>query len=274
MGASARNHDMTDLGEVADAYEEWLSNIWTPKTVKVRSTFARKRLKEWGLEGFTTQNVQHLVGPRSGLAAWSRSTYYGHLKDLCAWLLAAEYIDTDPMEGVVQPKRPNGVPRSLTEAEVDKIMGKATGEVREWCQLALLQGLRAHEIAKIRGVDITIDHLYVEGKGGVRASLPTHPDIYDLWESYGEAGYWYPGTDDGHVNGNTISIRVGKFFRSVGLSGSIHRCRHTYATRLLRQGANIRTVQKLMRHASLASTQVYTDVTDDEMRNAIVRLSA
>jgi len=63
-------------------------------------------------------------------------------------------------------------------------------------------------------------------------------------------------------------------FHDLDIAGSIHRCRHTYATRLLRAGTNIRIVQKLMRHSSLASTQVYTDVSEDEQRNAIGLLSA
>ena len=140
--------------------------------------------------------------------------------------------------------------------------------------LALLAGLRAHEIAKIRGEDVTADLIYVEGKGQVRAALPTHPDIWALAQRHDEPGYWYPGPEDGHLRGNTISIRVGQLFRGLNITGSIHRCRHTYGTRLLRRGAHIRTVQKLMRHASLATTQVYTDVSDDELRDAIGLLSA
>jgi integrase/recombinase XerD len=264
-----------EVDRIADDYIAWLSSIWTPKTVMVRGTFARRRLREWGIAGFTTENIQGLVGPQAGHKGWTRATYYAHLKDLCAWLVAVGYLDADPMEGVVKPKRPNAVPRSFTDAEVARIMVRAEGRVREWIQLALLQGLRAHEIAKQRGEDVTADYLYVDGKGGVLAALPTHPEIWAMAQRHDEDGYWYPGSDDGHITQNIVSIEVGKFFREVGISkGSIHRCRHTYATRLLRQGANIRTVQKLMRHASLASTQVYTDVSDDELRDAIGRLTA
>ena len=57
--------------------------------------------------------------------------------------------------------------------------------------------------------------------------------------------------------------------RRHGLSGSLHRCRHTYATTLLRSGVNIRVVQSLMRHESLSSTQAYTAVEDDERTAAV-----
>lgn len=265
---------MDDLTHIADEYEAWLTS-WSPskRTVNARTSLARNRLKAWGLDRFTTANVQAWIN-NPDLKPWSRATYYAHLCDFCAWAVAAGYLADDPMDGVRKPKRPKSVPRPLSEIEVTRVLTASTGEVHEWLVLGLLSGLRAHEIAKIRGEDVTQDTLYVEGKGEVRAALPTHPDIWQIAVRHDERGYWYPGTDDGHVSGNSISIRVGKLFREQGINGSIHRCRHTYATRLLRRGANIRTVQRLMRHASLATTQVYTDVSDDELRDAIGLLSA
>jgi len=65
-----------------------------------------------------------------------------------------------------------------------------------------------------------------------------------------------------------------RLFAANGIEGSIHRCRHTYATQLLRAGVNIRVVQELMRHASLTPTQIYTAVDEDERRDAITRLAA
>ena len=62
--------------------------------------------------------------------------------------------------------------------------------------------------------------------------------------------------------------------REVGLPGSIHRFRATYGTNLLRNGENLRVVQELMRHASLATTQHYLGVSEDEKRDAIGRLAA
>lgn len=262
-----------DTDRIASDYATWLAS-WSPskRTVQARSALARKCLRDWGLAGFTSPQIQTWLGT-SDFSPWSRSTYYSHLCDLCGYLVAAGHLSENPMEGVRKPKRPKSVPRPLTEVEVERVLNAATGEVREWVVLALLSGLRAHEIAKIAGTDVTQERLYVTGKGEVRAALPTHPDIWTLALEHDERGYWYPGTEDGHISGNNISIRVGKLFRSLGITGSIHRCRHTYGTRLLRRGANIRTVQKLMRHASLATTQIYTDVSDDELRDAIGLLS-
>jgi integrase/recombinase XerD len=259
--------------EIVEEYATWLAS-WSPSkaTLRSRRCLAGQVLKLWGVDGMTAANIQSFLAAQQ--SPWTRTTYHSSLVDFCAWLVAAGYLAANPMPDVRKPKRPRSVPKPLADAEVSKILANAKGPMREWVQLGLLAGLRAHEIAKIRGEDVSQTHIYVEGKGEVRAMIPTHPDIWALALAHDNPGYWYPGSDDGHVRANYISIEVGKFFRSLGITGSIHRARHTYGTRLLRAGTNIRIVQKLMRHASLATTEAYTAVSDDELTAAIGRLSA
>lgn len=263
-------------GGTLDEYETWLRS-WgaSDDTVRGRVSVARGRIDAWGLDGFTPDNIQRWLA-RPNLARWSRSTYHGHLTDFCSWLVATGRLEADPMEGVRKPRRPKSLPRPLSEAEVAKVLLAAAGRQRDWILLALLAGLRAHEIAKIRGEDVTVEHIYVDGKGGVRAELPTHPDLWATAQTYPRSGWWFPSAKvpGEPIAGATVSNYTGQFFRSLGISGSIHRCRHVYGTRLLRSGVNIRTVQKLMRHASLETTATYTAVDEDELRNAIGRLTA
>lgn len=260
--------------KIAGEYGRWLAS-WSPSksTVKARRTLAANRLAEWGTDGFTAENIQNWLGT-SDFSAWSRATYHSHLTDLCAWMVAAGYLAADPMPDVRKPKRPKSVPRPLSDPEVARILAHAQGVERDWIVLALFSGLRAHEIAKLRGDDVGPTEIYVEGKGGVRASIPTHPDIWAMAERYDTKGHWFPGRTEGHVSANLVSQRVGHIFRELGIVGSVHRCRHTYGTRLLRKGVNIRVVQRLMRHSSLATTEVYLAVGDDELRDAIGQLSA
>ena len=259
--------------QIVSEYAAWLQS-WTSskKTIDARRGLAAGRLKAWGVEGMTPANIQQWLG-RPELKRWSRATYYANLKDFCAWLVASGYLDADPMEEVRKPGRPSSLPRPLSEVDVDRVLAVATGRTRDWITIALLSGLRVHEIAKLRGEDVTQDAIFVEGKGGVRAMLPTHPDIWEMAGRYPREGYWFLGRD-GHISAPTITIQVSELFSSLGISGSIHRCRHTYGTRLLRGGTHIRIVQQLMRHASLATTAAYTAVDEDEMRAAISRLSA
>lgn len=234
---------------------------------------ASSRLKAWGLDGFTAANISEFLA-RPNLSKWTRSTYHAHLTCFCAWLNASGYLDTNPMPDIRKPKRPPGKPRPLSEAEVEKVLSVVTGTTRDWILLALLAGLRASEVAKMRGEDVSADGIYVEGKGGTKEVLPCHPDLWDMAQRYPKYGYWFPGKQDGHVRNQQISLTVGRLFHSLGIEGSIHRCRHVYGTRLMRAGVNIRTVQKLMRHANLDTTANYTAVHEDEMRAAILKISA
>ena len=131
-------------------------------------------------------------------------------------------------------------------------------------------------MAKIRGEDVRQDDLYVLGKGRKSATLPTHPVVWSLAQEYPRAGYWFPHQRiPGHPVGPvSVSRQVTQLFGPLGIEGSSHRCRHTFATNLLRNGVNIRIVQTLMRHDSLATTAAYLHVTDSEQTLAIASLVA
>lgn len=268
------NMDNEDIARIVEAYATWLRS-WSaaPKTVAARRTMATSRLRAWGLDGFNADAVtKYLSGPEAPhkpWSTWTRSTYHGHLTDLCAWLATSGYIQASPMAEVRKPKRGANNPRPLSEPEVAKVLSVVTGSPRDWILLALNAGLRASEIAKIHGEDVTADGIHVLGKGGTIVTLPCHRDIWEMAQRYPRYGFWFPGGEDGHMRGQQISLTVGKLFEALGIHGSIHRCRHVYGTRLLRSGTNIRTVQKLMRHANLDTTANYTAVDEDELRVAI-----
>lgn len=264
--------------ELLDAYAAWMRS-WdaAPNTITARLTVLRPRLEQWGgVTGVTTANIEAWLASLPPDKPWTKSTYYSHAKSLCDWLVATHRLPEHPMTGgKIRPaRRPKGVPRALSEVEVTRALEAASGDLRTWLVLALSIGLRAHEIAKLRGEDVGEDHVFVRGKGGVLAELPTHPDVWALAQGYPRQGYWFPAnTDTGHIPRERISTKVGLHFRKCGIPhGSIHRARHLYATRLLRRGAHIRLVQKLMRHADVATTSGYTAVDEDELRAAILLL--
>lgn len=266
---------MNDHHPAAVAYEKWLILCdRSPRTVRARASLARGRLREWGIAGMTPDNIFEWLG-RDDLKRWTRATYYAHLKDFCEFLVVGGYIDESPMDSEVirRPKRPKGLPRPLSEEEVERVLAVARDRERDWCLLAMLAGLRVHEIAKIRGEDVSPDGIYVMGKGQVEATLPIHPDLWAMAQRYPRHGWWFPGQTSGAMEPDSITARITALFRAVGIGeGSIHRLRHVYGTRLLRSGTNIRVVQKLMRHGSLETTALYTAVDEDEQRAAINRL--
>lgn len=204
-------------------------------------------------------------------APWTRVSYYQHLKSFYGWGVRAGHLECDPMLMLRAPRVPKSQPRPLTEAEVERVLVGAAGNLRMWLLLGLLAGLRSFEVAKLRGEDVDEQAIYVVGKGNKAAFVPTHPDLWALAGAYPRSGWWFPGMRDPsvHVHSSSVSCIVSRHFRSVGVTGSLHRCRHTYATCLLRSGVNIRVVQSLMRHESLATTAGYTAVDEDERALAV-----
>lgn len=271
--------DMTDhTGDFEyKAFADWLRS-WgaADTTISNRITTIQAGARAWGdplvVDGDTLAGW--LGNP--DYSAWTRVAYYGHLRSFFGWLLDTGKRDDDPTSKLRRPKTPVNRPRPLTADEVDRALEAAKGRQRTWLLLALLAGLRAHEIAKLRGEDITRESIYVMGKGGQAALIPTHPALWELAKAHPRTGWWFPSptASGGYVSPKSISTLTTRLFIELGIDGSIHRCRHTYATRLLRGGATIRVVQDLMRHSNLATTAAYLAVDDDERRAAIGGLVA
>lgn len=269
-------HGASSKDTLLREYETWLRSWASERTAQARVQLARRLIDQWGTKGFTTLNIQEfLAGPHPSTgkrpwSKWTKATYHAHLTDLCKFLMATGRLTEDPMVEVRVVKRPGSNPRPLSEAEAARVLGVVRGETRDWILLAMHAGLRVSEIAKVRGEDVQADGISVLGKGGTNETLPCHPDLWEMAQRYPRMGYWFPGSDAGHIPHQRISARVAEVFRAVGIpKGSIHRCRHYYATKLLREGVHIRRVQKLMRHSNLETTAAYTAVDEDELRDAI-----
>jgi transcriptional regulator with XRE-family HTH domain len=180
-----------------------------------------------------------------------------------------------------QVARITGIGRSALYAKLSET-GRTPFKAGEVATLARLLRVRIDKIYD--GLDGTFTPpsgggpgagLYVLGKGGKPALLPPHPLILAAGAQLPKRGWWFPsyGTS-GHVTSGAVTGATHRLFAAHGIEGSIHRCRHTYGTNLLRNGANLRVVQQLMRHSSLATTEIYTQVTNDALSAAILTLGA
>lgn len=205
----------------------------------------------------------------------TRHTHYGQLKALFGWLHKHGYRDDNPMTAIPPPKRTKSRPMPFTIDELRRIEAtRMHHRTRVMIRLALCQGFRVHEIAKARGedFDLVARTVTVTGKGGKRAVLPMHPLVYDIAATMPRSGWWFPSnsTRPGeHVLPQAVTDMIRKVCLRAGIRGWAHRLRHSYGTGLLEAGADIRVVQELMRHDSLATTQVYTLVSDERRTTAL-----
>ena len=220
----------------------------------------------------TPADVRSWLG-RPGLSRNSRHTYWGHLHSWTVWLVETGRADEDPMRGMRRPRPDKLVPRPVPQVVVDRLLGSTTGRLHTYVVLMAFAGLRAHEVAKIRGQDVTEWEITVRGKGGREDTLPTHPMIWAEAQQYSGAGWWFPTSSRyGHVWGNTVTSQMVRAFDRIGLVAHGHQVRAHYATTLLGNGTDIQTVRSLMRHESLATTQLYLEVCDERRRAGILSL--
>jgi integrase/recombinase XerD len=137
---------------------------------------------------------------------------------------------------------------------------------RVMVMLAALAGLRVGEIAKVKGEDLDLAgrKIYVIGKGAKRAWVPLHPLLIEVAAQMPQRGWWFPGNirrPGEHIHPKSVSDILGQAMR-----------RAWYASTLLDDGADLRTVQELLRHTSIQTTQVYTKVRDERRVSAVDRL--
>ena len=211
---------------------------------------------------------------------WSDSTACTYTSYLAAWFKWLQLTDRradNPMVKVGTPRVPDREPRPISDADVIKLLRtRMWTSTRRMILLALLAGLRAHEIAKIRGEDIDFGArlIWVKGKGRKLKSVPLHPILAEVAGEMPARGWWFPmrGCESEHVLSKSVSDIVGRTMRRAGVLGTPHALRHWYASTLLDDGADLLTVKELLRHKSVATTQIYTRVPDERRHAAIGRL--
>lgn len=265
---------MNSHGDSSRALEDWLDGQGlSVNTTRQRTGLHRRLIREWGTLDVPATTITAFLG---GYRGWSRRTYHNHLTSVYAWLVDTGQLERNPMRSIRTAPSPRPNPKPLTEVELTRALEAAQGATHAYLLLGYLAGLRAHEIAKFAAEDITRTGIRVYGKGGVGDTVPTHPLLWDLAHRMPQAGWWFPSKriPARPIHPGTVTAAVTALFRSVGLSGSSHRARHSFGTHMLRSGANLRVVQDLMRHKSLATTALYLGVDEDERSAAIRSLAA
>jgi site-specific recombinase XerD len=201
----------------------------------------------------------------------TRNAYFGDLRAFWDWMLLSGREVADPTRKVKYPKRPPGTPRPVETEDLLRVLGQETGDVRAMVALGSYEGLRRFEIAKVHSKDFLAgDVMYVLGKGGHEAVIAVHELV--AAEARQRSGFWFPGSDGGHVHREEVGEAIVGAFARVGVTATAHMLRHWCGTELLRNGATLREVQEHLRHRSVTSSQVYTRVLRQDLAIAVARL--
>ncbi|MGZ6965133.1 MAG: site-specific tyrosine recombinase XerD [Acidimicrobiia bacterium] len=301
--------DRDELARLLDEHDSWLA---VERGLAANSLSAYRRdlrryaeyLRRHGLtdaalvdESTVSAYVDHLKRARDddGNPRYAPSSIARALvavRSFHRFCLEEGFVDSDPSEEVGAPRVPQGIPKALTEAEVESLLGAVMGDdpraLRDRAILETLYatGVRISELVGLDRRDLDFDAALVRvlGKGDKERVVPIGRSARGAMEDYlarGRPELERPVTRN-RVAGDPVLLnaRGGRLTRQgcwtivttagdrVGLSGRLspHVLRHSCATHMLDHGADIRVVQELLGHASLSTTQVYTKVSPERLR--------
>lgn len=194
------------------------------------------------------------------LAPASRRQY------VTTWRAWCRYVGR-PCE-LVTPRVPRGLPRPARGPQLAAAQLAAAGHVGAWIACGRWAGLRAGEVARLRGddVDLAGGVLYVDGKGGQRGVLPLHPRLGDVLAPWVAAAGAGPLWD---VTAKHVSAAAGAVLRAHGAAERFHQLRHYYGTEVYRSSGDVLRAQRALRHASPTTTTIYAQLVDDDLAAAI-----
>ena len=271
----------------------------SPNTLKAYGGDLRE-LARWATEGGRepgTLAYRDLRGyaaalSERGLARASVARKLAAVRSLHAHLVSRGDAAQNPAELLPTPKADSRLPRVLGPDEVaallDRIPARTPLEVRDRAifEVAYSCGLRADEIVKldVSGVDFDSEALRVLGKGSKTRIVPIGEPAQRALERYVERAR--PALAGGpeeaalflsrrgrRLSTSDVRRRLSLWIREAGVAGHIspHTLRHSFATHLLEGGADLRSIQELLGHASVSTTQVYTRVEPSRLRREYAR---
>ena len=246
------------LNEVYD-YLSWLS--------RDKEKFTRARQEEYGL------------------SASSRARKISALRGFFKYLtVKVHLLDENPIQDLDTPKAKKALPRYLTLEEAQRLLSAVDGRYKErdYCILCIFLncGLRISEICGLNISDIRQDHLRVLGKGNKERIVYLNDATCDAINNYllvrkliktEDRNALFLSSRKTRIAREGVHVMVKKTLLEAGLDASAysaHKLRHTAATLMLSNGVDVRTLQELLGHENLNTTQIYTHIDNSELKTA------
>lgn len=237
------------------------------------------------LQRFAAWIHERGIGPKSQARILSGVRTFYH------YLVVDGYLEVDPTELLESPHLPKHLPEYLTTEEVDRLeaaidLTSAEGHRnRAIIEVFFSCGLRVSELVELKLSNLFLNERFmrVVGKGGKERLVPISQ------RAVGELELWFddrrqmrikPGENDyvflnrrgHHLTRTMILIMVKRLGEAAGIKKTLspHTLRHSFATALLRGGADLRVIQVLLGHADIATTEIYTHMDDESLRQAVL----
>ncbi len=239
-----------------------------------------------------------------GFAATSQARRLSALRQFFRFLYSEGYRQDDPTGTVDAPKKQKPLPKIMSVEHVTRLLDRAVLETNETAEANdrtsdRLRALRLHalletlyatglRVSELVGLPVTVartDHrfLLVRGKGSKERMVPLSPKAREALQRFLALRDSLPGSDDnpwlfpafsesGHLARQVFARELKGLAARAGLSAaaiSPHVLRHAFASHLLQNGADLRTVQQLLGHADISTTQIYTHVLEERLHKLV-----
>jgi site-specific recombinase XerD len=275
------------------------------RDLRARSSAERTR-RAYGVDlaGFVEWCSQQRLGPAdvrhrdvrrfaaglsaAGAAPATVARKLASIRGLYGFLVRTERVGSNPAELVPSPKRAQSLPKVLSVEQMrsllERIPARTPLELRDRAMLELAYscGLRCEEIVNLdtAAVDFESEQLRVLGKGSKERILPIGEPAQRALRRYLDRGRrglagdprelaLFLSKSGRRLSNSDVTRRLGLWTREAALAAGVspHALRHSFATHLLEGGADLRTIQELLGHASISTTQVYTRVDAARLRD-------
>ena len=224
---------------------------------------------------------------QDGITSRTRAHYLTVINSFYNYLIDNKYISKSPTESIKLPKLEKKLPEYLTIEEVDKILNIRPTKPIDYRNIAMLEtiyacGLRVSELCelKISNIDFNECIIRVYGKGNKERIVPMNDSAINALKTYINEYRSFLLRDkiSEYVFINNMGTKISRqsFFKILkkvcndnGIKKSVspHTLRHSFATHLLNNGADLRVIQELLGHSNLTTTQIYSHLVDKKIKS-------
>lgn len=247
----------------------------------------------------TLANKKHTKGTRTKpIASRTVARRLSALRQFYRYMVSEDLRNDDPTTPIDSPKQTRTMPKTMSEDEVTRlittaaVLGKKPESARLVCLLEMLysSGLRVSELVglPISAIAESGDHLVIRGKNGRERVVPLSEPAQEAMEKYMKFRKHFIGTIDMEEqkkwvfpsrtsgSGHLTRQRFAQLLKDLAIAAEVdedrvspHVIRHAFATHLLSRGADLRSVQKMLGHADIATTQIYTQVLENKKKKTV-----
>lgn len=239
-----------------------------------------------GLDSFKRADISDFLNKikDDGYSVSSMCRFISSIRGFCKYLMIENIVKEDPSEGLQTPKKWERLPKALSLEDVMSLLDIKTCNsmfLRDSAMLELLysSGLRVSELISLKASDINFEagFLRVLGKGSKERVVPINSRSLNKIKKYltelrqailkkRRSDYLFVTNRGGAMTRQRFWQTLKECGKKIGIELSPHTLRHCFATHLLEGGADLRSVQKMLGHSDISTTQIYTKVTTDRIK--------